>query len=106
VILDSLPHPAAGVLPESLQRRAELHAAATALSAQASALADLVARLEVLRRTVPTGDANARWRGPAHTAYRASVRELGGRLDEAISVVAAAQLNSRRALSAIDARVR
>ena len=106
MILDSLPHPVDGLLPEALQRRAELHAASTALAAQTSALAALIARLEALRRTVPTGDANARWRGPAHTAYRSSVRELGTRLDEAVAVVVAAHVHSGRALATVDARVR
>jgi len=106
VILDSLPHPVDALLPDALQRRAELHAASTALAAQTSALAALLARLEALRRTVPTGDANARWRGPAHTAYRSSVRELGSSLDEALAVLATAHADSRRALATIAARVR
>jgi len=106
VITDSLPPFAGAILPEAVQRRAELHAASTALSEQASALESLHRRLEAVRRSVPTGDANARWRGPAHTAYRSSVRELGGRLDEAIAVVATAQLHSTRALATIAARVR
>ena len=106
VILDPLPHPTDALLPEAMQRRAELHAASTALAAQTSALAALRVRLEALRRSVPTGDANARWRGPAHTAYRSSVRELGARLDEALAVVVAAHTHSGRALATIDARVR
>ena len=99
MILDSL-------LPDAVQNHAALLAAQAALSAQASALAHLVRRLEALRRTVPTGDADFRWHGAAHSAYSSSVRELGGRLDEAIAVAAAAHLDSRRALTAIDARVR
>ena len=106
MILDSLPHPVDALLPEALQRRAELHAVSTALAEQTSALAALISRLEALRRTVPSGDANARWRGPAHTAYRSSVRELGARLDEAVAVVAAAHAHSGRALATVDARVR
>jgi hypothetical protein len=93
-------------LPGSMQGRAALLTAHAALDAQASALASLARRLEALGRTVPTGDTNAHWRGPAQLAYRSSVRELAARLDEAAAVVAAAQAHSSRALSTIAARVR
>lgn len=106
MILDSLAPLGAAALPDAVQNRVALLAAHAALDAQARALASLVRRLEALARAVPTGDAGSAWRGPAHTAYGASVRELGARLTEATAVVEAAQVHSTRALSTIAARVR
>ena len=91
VILDTLPT----LDPVHLQAR-------LALSAQLAALAGVLAHLERARARVPAGRPGGEWHGPAQAAYGASVRQLGGQLDEAIDVVRAAKQHTARAVATID----
>jgi len=72
-----------------------------ALSAQLAALATVLARLERARARVPAGGPSGEWHGPAQAAYGASVRQLGGQVDEAIDAVRAAKMHTARALATL-----
>jgi hypothetical protein len=72
-----------------------------ALSAQLAALATVLARLERARARVPGGGPSGEWRGPAQAAYGASVRQLGGQVDEAIDAVRAAKRYTARAIATL-----
>lgn len=72
-----------------------------ALSAQLTALASVLAGLERARTRVPGGGASAEWHGPAQAVYGASVRQLGGQLDEAVDAVRAAKRCTARALATL-----
>ena len=72
-----------------------------ALSAQLAALATVLVGLERARARVPGGGPNGEWRGPAQAAYGASVRQLGGQVDEAIDAVRAAKRYTARAMATL-----
>ena len=74
-----------------------------ALSAQMAALARVLDRLEHARARLPTGEPSAGWRGPAQSAYGASVRQLASRLDEAVDAVRAAKTLTGRAVATLAA---
>ena len=85
-----------------------------ALAAQLAALASVLAQLERARAHVPAvgsggsaGSAGSagEWRGPAHTVYAGSVRQLGGQLDEAIDAVRAAKRHTARAVATLGSHV-
>jgi uncharacterized protein YukE len=72
-----------------------------ALAAQLAALANVLAQLERARARVPGGGPSGEWHGPAQAAYGASVRQLGGQLDEAIDAVRAANRYTARAAATL-----
>jgi uncharacterized protein YukE len=72
-----------------------------ALAAQLAALANVLAQLERARARVPGGGPSGEWHGPAQAAYGASVRQLGGQLDEAIDAVRAAKRYTARAAATL-----
>ena len=72
-----------------------------ALAAQLAALASVLAHLERARARVPGGGPSGEWHGPAQAAYGASVRQLGGQLDEAIDAVHSAKRHTARAVATL-----
>ncbi|GAB2456824.1 hypothetical protein HD599_003300 [Conyzicola lurida] len=79
-------------------------AARAALGSQLSGLGEVVGRLERLRGMVPAAGPGS-WRGPAQSAYRASVADIGRGLDEAIAAAHEARRSTERAIHTISARV-
>ena len=75
-----------------------------ALSAQLAALTGVLGHLQRARARVPAGAPGTEWHGPAQAAYGASVRHLGGQLDEAIDAVRAARHHTARAIATIASR--
>jgi hypothetical protein len=76
-----------------------LLAATAALHSQQRGLAEIVARLERLRAHLPGETSGAVWRGPAQSAYRAGVAEIGRSIDEALWAATEARRCTARAIS-------
>ena len=79
-------------------------AARAALGSQLRGLAEVVGRLERVRAMVP-GAQSGVWRGPAQSAYRASVADIGRGLDEAIAAASDARRSTERAIATVSARI-